>query len=112
GGSERYAPVSGTVLLNGKPLADAKLIFEPIGDESGNAAGKPSYGRTDDSGRYALKCPIAKQDGAAVGDHRVRIVTVKAVEPTEAQMEAARKQLQREEAAGGNRGAEISDEQV
>src|SRR5690606_33761118 len=43
GSGEAYAPVSGTVTLNGDALADAKLIFEPIGDKDGQTLGKPSY---------------------------------------------------------------------
>ena len=112
GDGEEYVPVGGTVSLNGEPLPDAKLIFEPIGDESGIAPGKPSYGRTDESGRYTLICPVAKEDGAAVGKHRVRIVTTKAAEYTPEQLDAARKKLKQDEAAGGNANAKISDERV
>ena len=112
GDGEEYVPVGGTVSLNGEPLPDAKLIFEPIGDESGIAPGKPSYGRTDKTGHYTLICPIAKADGAAVGKHRVRIVTTKAAEYTPEQLAAARKKLKQDEAAGGNSTAKISDERV
>lgn len=112
GNGEEYVPVSGTVLLNGEPLPDAKLIFEPIGSESGVAPGKPSYGRTDKTGHYTLTCPIAKEEGAAVGEHRVRIVTMKAAEYTPEQMAAGRKKLKQDEASGGNPNAKISDEQV
>lgn len=111
GSGESYAPVSGIVTLNGEPLADAKLIFEPVGDETGTGSGKPSYGRTDDSGRYTLTCPIAEEEGAAVGEHRVRIVTMKATEYTPEQMESARQTLQKQEAAGGSN-AQITDDQV
>ena len=110
-GGERYAPVAGTVTLDGQPLADAKLVFEPVGGESGNAAGKPSYGRTDEAGRYTLTCPIAGTDGAAVGEHRVRVVTLSANEWTPKQMEDARARLQREEKAGGST-ATVSDDRV
>ncbi len=112
GGSERYAPVSGTVLLNDKPLVDAKLIFEPVGDKNGVAPGKPSYGKTDPSGRYTLRSPIAERDGAAVGDHRVRIVTMKAPDPPPEKMEAARKKLQRDEKAGGGDPNSVTDARV
>src|SRR5690606_492951 len=107
-----YAPVSGVVTLDGKPLADAKLIFEPIGDDKGTAAGKPSYGRTDEAGRYTLSSPIAGEQGAAVGPHRVRIVTMKAGEYTSEQMEAARAKLLKEEEAGGGSPENVTDERV
>jgi hypothetical protein len=112
GSGERYAPVSGVVTLNGEPLADAKLIFEPIGGEGGVGAGKPSYGRTDENGRYTVSSPIANKEGAAVGEHRVRIVTVSGVEYTEEQMASARQRLEREEVAGGGAAENVTDERV
>ncbi|UUO06093.1 DUF4198 domain-containing protein [Blastopirellula sp. J2-11] len=111
-GSNPYLPVSGTVLLDGQPLEDAKLIFEPIGDAEGNTSGRPSYGRTDASGQYSLHCPIADQDGAVIGRHRVRIVTTKLPTYTETQKSKARKHLQEQEAEGGNPNAEITQEMV
>ena len=110
-GGENYAPVSGTVTLDGEPLADAKLIFEPIGDASGTAAGKVSYGRTDTAGHFTLTCPVAATAGAAVGEHRVRVVTAMANDPTPEQMTAARAKLQAEEKAGGS-DAIVTDERV
>jgi hypothetical protein len=112
GMGERYVPVSGLVTLNGEPLGDAKLMFEPIGGDDGNGAGKPSYGRTDLNGRYSLECPIAKKTGAAVGEHRVRIVTLKAGGYTEEQIEAARKKLLAEEKAGGGSPDNVTDERI
>jgi hypothetical protein len=112
GTGESYVPVSGLVTLNGEPLGDAKLIFEPIGNEDGNAAGKPSYGRTDLNGNYSLECPIAQQAGAAVGEHRVRIITLKAGGYTEEQIEAARKKLLAEEQAGGGSPDNVTDDRI
>ncbi|EAQ82703.1 hypothetical protein [Blastopirellula marina] len=111
-GSNPYLPVSGTVLLDGQPLEDAKLIFEPIGDSQGNTSGRPSYGRTDASGQYSLHCPIADQDGAAIGQHRVRIVTTRLPTYTDAQRSKARALLQKQETEGGNPNAEITEEMV
>lgn len=68
GGDEvKLAPVSGVVTMDGKPLADAVVIFAP---EKGN----PSSGRTDSSGNYSL---IFKENvqGALPGPHRVSIIT-------------------------------------
>ncbi len=112
GSGERYAPVSGTVTLNGTALADAKLIFEPIGDSTGIAAGKPSYGRTDDSGRFVLHSPIADEEGAAVGDHRVRIVTASAADYTPEQIDAARQRLVQEEISGGGTADNVTEERI
>ncbi|WP_146118550.1 DUF4198 domain-containing protein [Blastopirellula marina] len=110
--SESYVPVSGVVELDGKPLEDAKLIFEPMGDAQGIANGKPSYGRTDASGAFTLHCPQEDVEGAAIGEHRVRIVTTKAPEYTEQQKTKARSYLERQEAAGGNSNPQVTDEMV
>ncbi|WP_245764647.1 carboxypeptidase-like regulatory domain-containing protein [Planctomicrobium piriforme] len=59
--------MSGVVTLDGQPLANADLLFQP-------AAGRPSTGQTDESGRYSLTYS-AKATGAKVGDHQVRITT-------------------------------------
>lgn len=111
-GDGNYVPVSGVVLLDGQPLADAKLVFEPIADADGNTGGSPSYGRTDDQGRYTLKSPVADQAGASLGKHRVRIITARAPEYTEAQITKARETLRKREEQGGNVAAEITDERV
>lgn len=111
-GGAGYAPVSGTVQFDGQPLEDAKLIFEPIGDAKGNAAGNISYGRTDAEGRYTLHCPIADREGAVVGKHRVRIVTAAAPTYTEAQIAQARATLEKQETAAGGSAANVTDEMV
>ena len=59
--------VTGTVTLDGGPLADADVIFQP-------ADGRPSIGRTDAEGHYDLNYMEGKQ-GALPGTHQVRITT-------------------------------------
>jgi hypothetical protein len=61
------APVSGRVTLNGQPLVNADITFQPEG------AGSPSSARTREDGSYELgyKRGVA---GAPVGKHIVRIV--------------------------------------
>jgi len=61
------APVVGTVTLDGEPLAGAQVEFKPM-------KGNPSYGTTDERGRYELKYTKDKT-GAVVGAHVVRITT-------------------------------------
>lgn len=66
--------VSGTVTLDGQPLADAIVNFTPV------QAGRPSTGQTDSSGHYTLLY-VADVEGAVVGKHSVtveRIVTSEA----------------------------------
>lgn len=67
-------PVSGTVTLNAKPLADASIGFEPIGSSSDPTPGPGSFAKTDAQGRYILRT-LRDGDGAVVGEHRVRIST-------------------------------------
>ena len=57
--------VAGTVTLDGKPLPDAFVNFQPIG-------GPGSTAITDDQGRYSLKT-IDGEPGAVIGLHKVTI---------------------------------------
>lgn len=65
------APVSGTVTLNGKPLAHATVVFQPLGDDKNPGPG--STGTTDANGRYSLSGMTTGAAGALVGKHRVSI---------------------------------------
>ncbi len=60
--------VSGTVTLDGNPLPNAEVEFQPV------AEGSPSYGTTDENGHYELAYGVGKP-GAMVGKHEVRIST-------------------------------------
>jgi hypothetical protein len=62
------APVSGRVALDGQPLAGAEIVFQPDDRKP------PSYGFTDESGRYELGYVRGKK-GALVGWHTVRIAS-------------------------------------
>ncbi len=73
------APVEGTVTLDGEPLANASVGFEPVRKEKGTTAGFGSYGQTDAQGRYRLES-VHGDDGAVVGKHRVSISTMRAEE--------------------------------
>ena len=59
--------VKGKVTLNGTPLENADIEFQP-------QEGSPSYGMTDHKGRYKLMYTRDKE-GAMIGDHTVRITT-------------------------------------
>jgi hypothetical protein len=60
------APVTGRVLLDGRPVADAAVMFEPVD------GGVPARGSTRDDGGFTLST-FARDDGAIVGRHRVSI---------------------------------------
>ena len=73
-GDGKYAPVSGTVLLDGKPYGKAVVSFQPIGTKESANPGRGSSAYTDENGRYVLKCD-GTVNGAVVGKHQVRIMT-------------------------------------
>ena len=62
----QVAPVSGQVTLDGRPLVNADVSFQPDGSQ------RASSGRTDADGRYQLMFKRG-QPGAIVGEHTVRI---------------------------------------
>lgn len=75
--SYQMAPISGTIRLDGKPLPNATVGFEPT-NVAGAIAGPGSYGRTDDQGRYQLMAP-GDRPGAVVGMNKVWVRTYRAV---------------------------------
>ncbi|MBA2114688.1 carboxypeptidase regulatory-like domain-containing protein [Bremerella alba] len=74
-GSDKIAPVSGLVTLDGEPLAGAIVGFEPIAQEGDLEAGYGSYAKTDDDGHYTLRS-LKNEEGALIGQHRVSVSTV------------------------------------
>jgi hypothetical protein len=60
------APVSGRVTLNGKPLENADIVFQPDNGKS------PALGRTDAEGRYELAYKRGVT-GGPVGQNLVQI---------------------------------------
>ncbi len=75
----KFAPVSGTVTLNGEPLTGAIVGFEPLPQGDSTEVGYGSYAETDDEGYYTMKS-FKGDIGAIVGPHRVMITTVSADE--------------------------------
>jgi hypothetical protein len=71
------APVSGTVTVEGKPVANVMVQFQPAGQQGVNP-GPGSVGVTDAEGRYRLKLIDLDRDldGAVVGRHRVSFQTI------------------------------------
>jgi hypothetical protein len=59
--------VTGRVTMNGKPLENVRVLFW-LGHS------RPSEGITNSSGRYELRYTV-NQDGALLGEHKVRIST-------------------------------------
>ena len=88
GNSYDLVPVSGKITVDGEPLANASVIFQPTEAEPGSPS---SVAVTDAQGQYTLKTATANpQDGAVPGPHRVTLSAVtKAPQSGEAPAEEA-----------------------
>lgn len=69
--------VSGLVTLDGEPVPNALVGFEPVAKPGSGKMGPGSFARTNDQGIFEL-VSIDKRKGAVVGKHRVRISTFEA----------------------------------
>ena len=69
-GNGDFAPVSGTVTYDGKPVPKLKVVFspEPVGENY--AVGPYSIGKTDDQGNFTLKTRY-DDVGAVIGKHKL-----------------------------------------
>lgn len=68
---ERCYPVRGSIRVDDKPLAEATVIFHPIGVGEAKLKQKP-FGRTDEEGRFQLSTS-GEHDGAPPGRYAVTI---------------------------------------
>ena len=66
GEGAEVAPVTGRITLDGRPLAGARIRFQP------ERSGSPSYGTANAQGRYELGYKRG-QPGALIGWHAVQI---------------------------------------
>lgn len=75
GHKAKVVSVSGIVTLDGMPLANADVQFQPMATEGNSNPGYGSHGKTDDQGRFSLT--ISSQEsqapGAVAGMHKVSI---------------------------------------
>jgi hypothetical protein len=71
-GPEKFAPVSGVVTMDGKPLSGATVSFLPETVKGSTEMPVTSSGKTNDKGEYTLRTATG-QDGALVGKHKVTI---------------------------------------
>jgi hypothetical protein len=85
-GTKGFAPVSGTVTLDGKPLPNASVNFQPLDSKQ---SGQGSVGKTDADGRYSLRVVVDNKAGAVVGKHRVSISSVAEDDPEPAHVRGA-----------------------
>jgi len=69
----KFVPVSGRVTLDGKPVANALVTFQPVAPEkSTESPGVGSSGKTNENGEFTLTAATG-ENGAVTGKHRVRI---------------------------------------
>jgi hypothetical protein len=73
----KLVPVSGKVTLNGKPVPEAHVSFEP------RAVGPGCYARTDAEGRFTMQSVLDDKPGAVPGTHVVRITTARSGNPND-----------------------------
>ena len=78
GDSRSIAPVSGRVTLDGKPLAECQIRFQPVAVSEKNInPGSGSYAVTDVDGCFTLKAINPTRAGALVGKHKVWLSTAR-----------------------------------
>jgi hypothetical protein len=65
-------PVKGKLLLDGKPLANANLVFHPTTPLPKDASQILPHGRTSEDGGFALTT-YSDNDGAPAGKYRVTV---------------------------------------
>jgi hypothetical protein len=73
GSAGKTVPVSGAITLDGKPLANAHVVFQPEAAKGNSNPGIGSFAFTGPDGRYTLRTFDTEQPGAVVGTHRVEI---------------------------------------
>ncbi len=93
-GDDRFkiVPVSGVILIDGEPIENAYVTFDPRSTSEDGIAGPGSFGRTDAQGRYALTT-YKRQQGAVIATHRVAIRTMVAEEGPDGTPRTIRREL-------------------
>jgi hypothetical protein len=76
-------PVSGTVIMNGKPLEGAAVVFVPA---EGVAGPQAATGITDAEGKYKLGTFTA-DDGAIAGEYRIKVSKFDGKKPSKEEQE-------------------------
>jgi hypothetical protein len=69
-------PAEGVVTLDGKPLAEASVVFQPAG------GGRPATGITDANGRFKVGT-FKPHDGALPGMHVVTVAKSEGTSPSD-----------------------------
>jgi hypothetical protein len=93
-GDNRFSvvPVEGVVTLNGEPLPDAYVTFDPRSTLENRVAGPGSYGRTDAAGHYILETYDGRS-GAVQAEHQVSIRTMLTERGADGRLKVTREEL-------------------
>ncbi|MCA9131262.1 MAG: hypothetical protein KDB22_29460 [Planctomycetales bacterium] len=83
------AEVEGVVTLDGKPLADIRVLFQPANTDA-ETAGMGSFALTDAEGKFTLKLSDSQENGAVVGKHTVVLSDKLSEDPEDSDAGAAR----------------------
>ncbi|MEW4564827.1 carboxypeptidase regulatory-like domain-containing protein [Bremerella sp. JC770] len=100
GNNSDLGQVEGRVSLDGKPLPNAQVQFQPT-------QGRPSYGMTDSEGKFTLQY-TGTAAGALIGSHTVLVTTAVSRDDGSVAPELvppkynARSELEKEVQAGDN----------
>ena len=81
--------VTGTVTLDGEPLAGAYVTFSP------KTAGPPAFGETDGQGRFSLQT-FEPGDGAIAGKYLITVTKMASQRTMEFEDEAAKEEYLRQ----------------
>jgi hypothetical protein len=84
------------VLLDGQPLPEARVVFQPVAQPGQEHVGPDAYGVTDAEGRFSLTT-IYDESGAAVGRNRVSISTLQLQEDASDPDNGRKRQVLRQE---------------
>jgi hypothetical protein len=82
-GRPMRVPVSGRVLIDGRPLTYGFVQFRPAGS-------RVSAAKLDDQGHFTLKC-FAEGDGAVPGSHTIVVMANEPISSTKALWHAPKK---------------------
>lgn len=93
-GDNRFAvvPVEGQVKLNGQPLVDAFVTFDPRSKQDDRVAGPGSFGKTDSNGMFALETYDGRT-GAVLAEHQVSIRTMLTERGADGRLKVVREEL-------------------
>lgn len=70
------APVSGRITVDGDPLEECQIRFQPVSSSDSINPGPGAFAVTDQDGRFTLRTINPVRPGAVVGKHRVWLTTV------------------------------------